>query len=273
LSKSKSKRSIRKLGAAQRTFLLFCALNLSIAELVAGEKPTITIAAAADLVFCLEELDHEFNREHPEPELKVITGSSGNFFSQIQNGAPFDLFLSADISYPKALVQAKKADGESLFSYAVGRIVLWSMHTNVDMSKGFGVLQSGSIRKFAIANPQHAPYGAAAKSALYKAGVWDSLQPKLVLGENIAQTGQFIQTGNVDAGIVALSLVMAPKMKGKGNWWLVPESEHPRLEQAAVLTLRGKQNGNAIDYLRFLRSAKARAIFDRYGFQSPTRKD
>jgi molybdate transport system substrate-binding protein len=255
-----------------RSCVLFCGCVLSLCTTGAAERKTIAIAAASDLVFCLDELDRDFKKEHPGTEFKVSTGSSGNFFAQIQNGAPFDVFLSADIAYPRSLVASKKADAESLFVYAVGRLVLWSMNTNVDVNKGLSILTAPAIGKFALANPEHAPYGAAARAALRKAGLWESLQPKLVLGENIAQTAQFIQTGNVDAGLVALSLVTAPKMKGKGTWWLVPESEHPRLEQAAALTIRGAQNPAAIAYLQFLRSAKARSIFDRYGFQSPAEK-
>jgi molybdate transport system substrate-binding protein len=234
-----------------------------------AEKSTVSIAAASDLVFCLEELDREFKKEQPGTELKVSTGSSGNFYAQIENGAPFDVFLSADISYPRALAKSAKANGDSTFVYAVGRLVLWSMNTNMDFSQGLASLREPSIRKFAIANPDHAPYGAAARAALQNAGVWTALQPRLVLGENIAQTAQFIQTGNVDAGLVALSLVAAPKMKGKGKWWLVPEGDHPRLEQAAILTTRGTQNSGAVLYLAFLRGGKARSIFELYGFQSP----
>jgi molybdate transport system substrate-binding protein len=260
---------INKFAGARWTCLIVCFVLFAFPRFLAAEQTVVSIAAASDLVFCLEELDSEFRKEHPEVELKVSTGSSGNFFAQIKNGAPFDLFLSADISYPRALAEMKKAAPETLFNYAVGRLVLWSMHTNIDWSKGLVTLQGSEIRKFAIANPEHAPYGAAARAALQKAGLWESLQPKLVLGENIAQTAQFIQTANVDAGLVALSLVAAPKMKGQGTWWLVPQSEHPRLDQAAVLTLRGAQNTAAIAYLKFMRGTKARSIFDRYGFQAP----
>ena len=242
-----------RLGAA----LIFCSAVLSVPILQGAEKNTVSIAAASDLVFCLEELDKQFKKEQPGTELKVSTGSSGNFYAQIENGAPFDVFLSADISYPRALAKSAKAN------------VLWSMNTNVDFSRGLASLQQPSIRKFAIANPDHAPYGAAARAALQKEGLWTALKSRLVLGENIAQTAQFIQTGNVDAGLVALSLVAAPKMKGKGKWWLVPEGDHPRLEQAAILTTRGTQNRGAVLYLAFLRGAKARSIFDLYGFQSP----
>src|SRR6185503_17573624 len=128
---------------------------LSVPNSRAAEQRTVSIAAASDLVFCLEELNSEFKKEQPQAEIKLSTGSSGNFFAQIQNGAPFDVFLSADISYPRALMQSRKAVPETLFHYAVGRIVLWSMHTNVDLSKGLVILQSSSIRKFAIANPEH----------------------------------------------------------------------------------------------------------------------
>ncbi|MEI9960048.1 MAG: molybdate ABC transporter substrate-binding protein [Limisphaerales bacterium] len=196
-------------------------------------------------------------------------GSSGNFFAQIQRGAPFDVFLSADASYPQKLIESKTADAASLTPYAVGRLVLWTMNTNLLVTDGLNVLTNVSVRKIAIASPEHAPYGRAAKAALESVKLWEPLQPKIVLGENIAQTAQFVQTGNADAGLIALSLVSAPKLKNVGRWWLVPETLHPRLEQAAVLTMQGAENPDARAYLEFLRSPAARKVFDQFGFRLP----
>ncbi|MDR3418708.1 MAG: molybdate ABC transporter substrate-binding protein [Nevskia sp.] len=229
----------------------------------------ITVAAAADLALCLQDLDAAFQRQHPGAEIRAVTGSSGNFFAQIRNGAPFDVFLSADLSYPKQLAEAGLADPDSLTLYAVGHLVLWSTNPAVDVSRGLAVLDSAAVRKFAIANPDVAPYGRAARSALERAGLWQRLQPKLVTGENIAQTAQFVQTGNVDAGIVALSLVLAPAAAGSGKYFRIPQDQYPRLDQAAIVTAQGRGNALAAVYLAFLRSPEARAVFDRYGFLLP----
>lgn len=256
------------------SFAAFLLLGTCLSALtIAGQPPapeTVAIAAASDLTFCLDELKTEFRKEHRVVTLTVATGSSGNFFAQIQRGAPFDVFLSADMSYPRDLVRAGHADGARLIHYAIGRLVLWTVRTNLAISNGLAVLTNVSVRKIAIANPAHAPYGRAAKAALEKAGLWAGLEPRIVIGENIAQTAQFVETRNVDAGIVALSLVSAPRLKNVGSWWLIPEDMHPRLEQGAVLTRRGETNKAARAYLEFLRSEKARAVFDRYGFRLPS---
>jgi len=232
-------------------------------------KETLSIAAASDLIYCLEELNTAFQKAHPAVDLKVSTGSSGNFFAQIQNGAPFDVFLSADLKYPKELIKAGLADSSSLTLYAIGRLVLWTVKPDIEVARGLQILRDAKVKKLAIANPAHAPYGRAAQAALEHYKMWQALQEKIVLGENIAQTAQFVQTGNVEAGIVALSLVVSPKLTNVGKFYEIPEASYPRLEQAAVLTKRGKENPLARTYLKFIRSEKARTIFDRYGFRLP----
>ncbi|HZR36109.1 MAG TPA: molybdate ABC transporter substrate-binding protein [Nevskia sp.] len=254
-----------------RKLLLLLAGVLCLGPARAAEPQTLYIAAAADLTLCLKELDAAFARTHPGVELKPTTGSSGSFLAQIKNGAPFDVFLSADMSYPKQLVKDGEADESSLTLYAAGHLVLWSTSPAVDVSQGLAVLNTAAVRKFAIANPDIAPYGRAARAALEKAGLWDVLQPKLVRGENIAQTAQFVQSGNVDAGIVALSLVAAPPAAGAGKYWRVPEDQYPVLEQGAVITARGAANPAARAYIEFLRTPEARAVLDRYGFLLPSR--
>lgn len=236
----------------------------------AAEGATLSVAAAADLVFCLEKLNAEFTKTSPGVDLKVSSGSSGNFFAQIQNGAPFDVFLSADVDYPRQLIRAGLAEERSLTPYAVGRVVLWTIRPDkVNVDKGLEGLRDPAIGKIAIANPEHAPYGRAAKAALETAGVYGAVKDRLVLGENIAQAAQFVQSGNVDAGLVALSLVLVPKMAGVGRYQLIPETSHPPLEQALVITKRGAANPLAARYVEFLRSGEARAIFDAFGFRLP----
>jgi len=249
--------------------LLLLAL-LAVHPLPAQEaKSPLAIAAAADLVYCLADLDKEFVRQHPGADLKVTTGSSGNFFTQLQHGAPFDIFLSADVNFPRELAKAGLADPASLTTYAIGRIVLWTMRDDLDISRGLALVKDPAVKKFAIANPDHAPYGRAAKAALEHAGLWEAAAGKLVLGENIAQTAQFVQTGNAEAGIVALSLVLAPPLAKVGHWTEIPSDAYPRLEQGAVITAHGAKVPLAAAYIAFLRSPEARAILDRYGFRLP----
>jgi molybdate transport system substrate-binding protein len=230
---------------------------------------TVTLAAASDLVFCLEELNTRFREIHREAEFKVSTGSSGNFFAQIQQGAPFDVFLSADRRYPEELILAGAAVTNSLVHYANGQIVLWTTRSNLVVTNGLTILNGLGVRHVALASPEHAPYGRAARAALEKAGLWKSLQPKLVLGENIAQAAQYVQSGSAEVGLVALSLVSAPKLKAVGQWWLVPQENYPVLEQAAVLTRHGRTNALAQAYLEFLSSPAGREILDRHGFGRP----
>ncbi|HWB61589.1 MAG TPA: molybdate ABC transporter substrate-binding protein [Chthoniobacteraceae bacterium] len=228
----------------------------------------ISIAAAADLAKCMQELNAAFQKDHPGANVKVSTGSSGNFFEQIKNGAPFDIFLSADIGYPKQLADAGLADKQSITVYAHGRIALWTTSDKIDVSKGLDILKDMQlIKKIAIANPDHAPYGRAAKAALEHYGLWVAVKDRLVIGENISQTAQFVQSGNADAGIVALSLIIDPKSgKAPPHTYVIPVDSYPPLEQAAVLTSAGSRNPLAKSYLEFLRSDAARKIFDRYGF-------
>lgn len=252
----------------------FCCYLLAAAFLMASLTPalhaqTLAIAAASDLIYCLDELNAEFQKAHPKATLKVSVGSSGNFFAQIKNGAPFDVFLSADMKYPQELIKASLADSASLTLYAIGRIVLWSIKPEIDVAPGLEILREAKIQKIAIANPAHAPYGRAAQAALESQKLWNAVQKKIVLGENIAQTAQFVQTGNVDVGIVALSLVTSPKLSNAGKFYEIPESTYPRLEQGAILTKNGAANPVAKTYSAFLRSDRARAIFDRYGFRLP----
>jgi molybdate transport system substrate-binding protein len=245
---------------------------LALATACAGAalaREQVTVAAAADLVYCMEALNAEFRGRHPEIELVLSTGSSGMFFTQIRNGAPFDIYLSADRRFPERLVAEGEAVADSLTTYAQGRIALWTMRNDLDLQAGLNVLRDPAVMRIAIANPEHAPYGQAARTAMQSARLWDEVRPKVVYGQNILHARQFVETGNADVGIVALSLLMAPAAQGKGRYELIPQELHPPLEQALVLTRHGRGNRSAEIYLRFLRSAPAKAIFERYGFTVP----
>ena len=232
-------------------------------------RAEVYVAAASDLVYCMQELNAEFRKAKSDIDVVVSVGSSGTFFAQIRNGAPFDLFLSADMEFPRRLIEQGVAEKGSLTPYAIGRIVLWATRADIDLRGGIGVLTDKAISRIAIANPEHAPYGRAARAAMQKAGIWNTVQSKIVFGENISQARQFVQSGNADIGIIALSLAMAPVVQGIGQYALIPEDAHPRLEQGAVLTVRGAKNPGARAYMEFLKSLQARSIFEKYGFVLP----
>ncbi|MEQ1667047.1 MAG: molybdate ABC transporter substrate-binding protein [Sulfuriferula sp.] len=224
------------------------------------------VAAASDLSFVLPEINKAFEAKHPGVTVKVSLGSSGNFHAQIKNGAPYQVFMSADEKYPRDLIAQGAAVADSYNVYGTGRIVLWTMKPEVNLSQGLSGLADARITKIAIANPAHAPYGRAAESAMKKQGVWDALQTKLVLGENISQTAQFVQTGNVDVGVVAMSLVLSPKMRGVGRWAEISTALYPPLVQAAVVTKTGANSAMAREFVRFLDQPEARDLLQKYGF-------
>jgi molybdate transport system substrate-binding protein len=266
--------SIRSLVGRASTLWPAALLTLFFAAgpVRAAQTETVTIAAAADLTYCIEDLNRAYQQSHPGTELKVSAGSSGNFSAQIRNGAPFDVFLSADIQYPRDLANGGFVDQSTLTVYAIGRIVLWTTKPEtVNLDRGIDVLRDRSaVKKIAIANPEHAPYGRAAKAVLDNSGLWSEVQDRIVQGENIAQTAQFVQTGNVDAGFVALSLLLSPTLKNVGRYIEMDPKLYPKLEQAMVLTSAGSKREAARDYFQFLQSQAARKIFDQYGFTLPT---
>jgi molybdate transport system substrate-binding protein len=229
----------------------------------------IRIAAAADLKFAIGELSETFEKQ-TGIKVDVTYGSSGNFFSQLQNGAPFDLFFSADIAYPIELESAGLTEPGSLYEYAIGRIVIWApADTKVDVARlGWKALLDSSVEKIAIANPEHAPYGRAAVAAMQKAGIFESVKAKLVYGENISQAAQFVQSGNAQAGIVAMSLAISPAMQD-GKRWEIPAEMHPPLEQGAVILKDAKNKDAARAFLEFVKSKPGRAILAKYGFEFP----
>ena len=250
----------------------FRSLNLWLCALCACsgfslQAQSIRIAAASDLRWALEEVGTAFQREHPG-KIEVTYGSSGNFHSQLMNKAPFDLFLSADVSYPKDLTQRGLGVKDSLFVYGTGRVVLWVPKASPIAVEqlGLGALQHPSVKKIAMANPKHAPYGRAAEAVLKKAGLLDGLKSKLVLGENISQTAQFVQVGAADIGFIALSLVMAGPMKDQGRWWLIPSEDHPIIEQGGVVLSWAEDPALARAFRNFLVSPEGNQIMKKYGF-------
>jgi molybdate transport system substrate-binding protein len=251
-----------------RLFQFFLSVVLMQQGACAQEKD-LRIAAAADLKFAMGELSEQFEKQSGT-KLNVTYGSSGNFFSQLQNGAPFDLFFSADIDYPRKLEAAGLTAPGTLYEYAIGRIVLWApADAKVDITKlGLQSLLDPGITKIAIANPEHAPYGRAAVAALQKAGIYESVKAKLVYGENISQTAQFVQSGNAQVGIVALSLAVSPAMCD-GKRWDIPSDMHPAIEQGAVVLKDAKNQPAARAFLEYVKSAAGRATLVKYGFVFP----
>ncbi|MCX7423311.1 MAG: molybdate ABC transporter substrate-binding protein [Planctomycetia bacterium] len=241
-------------------------------DLKSPRKPVeLTVAAASDLKFALDELVAGFQKAHPEITVKMIFGSSGSLFAQILNDAPFDLFLAADIQYARGLTEQGKALKETLFPYALGHIVLWVPLTsplNLD-ELGIQTLVDVRVKKVAIANPQHAPYGRAAEAALKNLGVYEQVSRRLVLGENIAQTTQFVDSGAADVGIIALSLALAPAMQGKGRFWRIPVDAYPPLLQGGVILNRCQDRDAAAEFQAYLIGEEGRNTLRRYGFGLP----
>jgi len=228
----------------------------------------ITVAAAADLQFVFADVSARFH-EDTGKSVKLTFGSSGNFFTQIQNGAPFDLFFSADIDYARKLEAAGLAEPGTLYEYAIGKIVLWAPNqSKIDLNRGLKVLLDPSVKKVAIANPQHAPYGRAAVAALQHEGFYEKVTEKFVLGENISQTAAFVASGSADIGIVALSLAVAPAMKEKGRYVEIPAAEYPAIEQAAVILKSSKQKETARRFLDYLKTPAMIDLLKTYGFSA-----
>jgi molybdate transport system substrate-binding protein len=237
---------------------------------IEGASREISVAAAADLSIVLPEIASDFEKTS-SVVVKLSFAASGSLTQQIENGAPFDVFFSADMGYPKQLIADGKADGATLYRYAVGQLVLWTQAGSpLDFEeKGMDVLLEPSVKKIAIANPQHAPYGRAAVAALKHYGLYEKVADRLVLGENIAQAAQFVESGNAQVGFVALSHALAPEMKGKGKYWKVPVDAYPALDQGAVVISHSSHAQDAEAFLKYMKSAEAIAVLRHYGFTSP----
>jgi len=223
----------------------------------------LTIAAASDLQPVLPRLVAQFEQQTGHT-VRTTFGSSGNFLAQIRNGAPFDVLLSADVDYPKQLEAAGVAEPGTITSYATGSIVVWARAgSRVDVTRGLDALAGDGVRRIAIANPEHAPYGRAAVAALRTARLYDRVKAKFVLGENVAQAAQFVQSGNADVGIIPLSLAVSPALAATGRYVVVPPALYPAIEQAAVLIRSSQSKDAARAFLAFLqRPDVARTLAD-----------
>ena len=237
-----------------------------------GWAEEILVAAAADLNQVLPVIAEGFERESGN-RVKLSFGSSGNFFAQIENGAPFDVFFSADIDFPKRLEAAGLTEPGSLHEYAVGKIVLWvPSGSGLDVSRGMSALLDPQVRKIAIANPVHAPYGKAAMASLQHDDLYERVKDKLVLGENISQTFELVHSGNADIGIVALSLAMAPKVKETGRFFVVSPSSYPPIRQGAVVIRSSQHRDAARAFVAYLKRPETIALLKQYGFEVPGSK-
>jgi molybdate transport system substrate-binding protein len=260
------KASVRRFVAI---FVLTCTLTVS----AAGQERVINVAAAADLSAALKDIAASFEKQEGI-EVKLSFGASGALTQQIENGAPFDAFFSADMGYPEQLIKGSHASSATLYRYAVGKLVLWApSNSPLNFERdGVNAILDPSVQKIAIANPQHAPYGRAAMAALKHAGLYDRVSARLVMGENISQAAQFVESGNAQVGFVALAHVKAPEMTGKGKYWLVPTDAYPPIEQGAVVIAHSQHSKEAAEFIEFVKTKEAGAILQRYGFTLPEAK-
>lgn len=233
-----------------------------------GADARLTIAAASDLRFALDELLRPLRSAWPQARIEVIYGSSGKLATQIRHGAPFDVFLSADIAFARDLHEAGLAAGPPRL-YAVGQLVTWSLQPALGRLRLDELVRRPDVRRLAIANPEHAPYGQRAVEALRACGAYDQARPKLVLGDNVAQAAQFVETGAAQAGMVAYSIVLAPPLARRGAWTLVPQEWHQRLEQGLAVLRRAAASPLAAAFVHQLQTPAGRATLARYGFVLP----
>lgn len=249
------------------------------ALLAAGQGPrpadtaalTVRVAAAADLKFALDEVVARLARRQPSIRVETTYGSSGSMHAQLRQRAPYDVYLSADFEYPRDLVARGIGSERDLFTYAIGRIVVWVPRTSTLAIEREGLGALVGAARIAIANPRHAPYGKAAEAALRRAGIWDRVSGRMVLGENVAQAAQFVQSGAADAGIIAKSLAVAPAMRGAGRFWEIPEDAHPRLTQGGLILPWAVSRDAAVRFRDYLLSDESRQLLASYGFGLPAR--
>jgi molybdate transport system substrate-binding protein len=254
------------LGFARFAIAILTFLLLTVPAFAAD----LRLAAASDLNFAIKEIITQYEKDTGN-HVQLTLGSSGTFFTQISEGAPFDVYLSADRSYPDQLLERKLGEPGTLFVYGVGRIVVWVPESSpIDVTKlGMQSLLHPSIRKISIANPSFAPYGRAAVSAMQTAGVYDRVKNNLVLGENISQAAEFVVSGAAQIGILGISMALSDPMRGKGKYWEVPTGSYPVMEQAGIILRHARESGSldaARSFIRALQSPMSRAVLERYGF-------
>ena len=248
----------------KQKLLVWCLFVIANTAVTPAFAEQVLVAVAANFIPPFREIATEFEQSSGH-SVRVVPGSSGNFYSQIKNGAPFDVFLSADMERPKLLEDEGLGVKDSRFTYAIGRLVLWS--PNTDLIKGEETLRSKTFKRLAMANPKTAPYGVAAMQAMQKMELWENLQPRIVMGESLGQTMGFIESGNAQLGFVALSQVLDPKIKGQGSRWDVPNHLHEPIAQDVILLTKGKDNPAAKALIQFMGSPQAKTIITRYGYE------
>lgn len=250
--------------------LMAAALLASGTQTDGAQAPRpLALAAASDLQAVMPELIARYRRD-TGGMAQASFGSSGTFFAQIQNGAPFDVFLSADIDYPRRLIASGHADKDSLYAYATGHLVLWARKdSGVDVAKGLPVLREGRVKRVAIANPRFAPYGRAAVAALKHEGLYDAVQGKIVMGDNISQTAQLVESGNADAGIISLSLAVGPALRAAGSYAEISATTYPPIEQAAVIVNASTNKPGARQFLNYVKRPDTGRLLRQFGFAVP----
>ena len=250
----------QKPGMLGSIFLITFLFNLSHAR--ASE---LRVAVASNFLFPIKELSRKF-RNSTENKVVLISGSTGKLFAQIRQGAPFDILLAADSARPKLLENEGTGVPGTRFTYALGRLVLWSPNSKLFYKNDLQVLSRKNFRYLAIANPKTAPYGKAAEQVLKKKGLWKKIQNKLVRGENISQTFQFVMTGNADIGFIAFSQFEKNKRQLPGYSWAIPEDWHDPIRQQGILLKRAKENKAALEFLSFIKSKHIQKIIENFGY-------
>ncbi len=245
----------RLVGSVLLAFFL-----LHVSDALAKE---LRIAVASNFLLPLKALSKNF-KESTGHKVVVISGSTGKLYAQIKQGAPFDILLAADSIRPELLEKEGIGVPGSRFTYAVGRLVLWSKNSKLPLKNDLQVLNHKNFRYLAIANPKTAPYGKAAEQVLRKKGFWEKIQNRLVRGENISQTFQFVMTGNADIGLIALSQLR--KNQGLGFSWIVPQELHDPIQQQGILLKRAKTNKAARQFLNFIKSNRIQKQIENYGY-------
>jgi molybdate transport system substrate-binding protein len=236
-----------------------------------AEHAVVRVAAAGDTKFAFDEIVEAFHRQRPEIEVRVSYGSSGNFYAQLSNRAPYDIFFSADLEYARRLIREGRAPADSEFQYGVGRLVIWvPRRSPIAVEKrGIEALLDPSVRKIAIANPAHAPYGRAAETAMKNLGVYERVKDRLVYGDSVMQALQFTESGAADIGLVSYSLVLAPPLRDRGRFWQVPMDAFPRQYQGGVILSWAEDRKAAAALRDFVLSGEGKTILHRYGFETP----
>lgn len=241
---------------------IFALAAFSGPSVLAGE---VTVAVASNFLSPFKQLVPVFQKQSGHA-VRTVSGSTGKLYAQITHGAPFDVFLAADSERPRLLEENGQTVAGTRFTYARGKIVLWSADPRRITTDGKNVLRQQNFKHLALANPKTAPYGKAAVTALQRLDLWQSISPAVVQGENIGQTFHFVATGNAEVGFVALSQVLDPRWKDKGSRWIVPEHLYDAIDQDAVLLKRGQSQPAAKALLQFLKSEPARKMIQSYGY-------